>query len=371
MIMSRSMFRVLRGLATKKNPVYVQVAVTKRCNLKCMMCNIINFWKDQKDMTLQDLEQVADVLRDLNTGIVVLTGGEPFLRDDLPDIVRIFKKRGLGTRLQTNGAACSEDDIRDVVKAGLDDVSISLDSLIPEKEDKITGIPGSWDKIMMSISMFSEFMPKRGNMPVINSVLSRLNIDEIKNIVVFSDRIGFYASIIPVHVRQSVDENLHFRSPDRSIGFPESEFSLVDSTYDDLVSMKQNGYNIYNSFRFLRESPGYIKYGLIRWKCRSPSLYFSVSPEGLFSPCIEMKTGTSLLDPGFTEIYRSRGFRKGIKKTVRSCSGCMYGCWPEITYLSEDFNVLFERVAEGAKIMLRKRDPVSYDDSIKIIRSII
>ncbi len=367
----RSLFSVLRGVVTKRNPVYVQVAVTKRCNLRCKMCSIMESWKNQKEMSLDELENVALVLRRLNAGVVVLTGGEPFLRSDLPDIIRIFTKKGLSTRLQTNGTLCSEDGISDALRAGLDDVSISLDSLIPEKQDSLTGVPGSWEKIMDSVSLFSELMPRRGSMPVINSVLSPFNIKEIKNIVDFSDRIGFYTSIIPVHVRDSCDKNMNFRSPEPSLAFGKTEFGLVDSTYADLIRMKRKGYNIYNTFRFLRESPSFIKHGLTRWKCQSPYLYFAVSPSGLFSPCIEMTTGVSLLDPGFVRTYRSNEFMNMIDNMVSACSGCMYGCWPEITYLSDEPLVFSERVVEGAQIMLRKRKPVSRDMIIKIIHSII
>lgn len=371
MMASRAMLSVLRGILTRKNPVYVQVAITRRCNLRCRMCSIMDSWKPQKEMSLQDLERVALVMRSLNAGVIVLTGGEPFLRSDLPDIIRIFRKNGLSTRIQTNGAACSEDDIRDAIKAGLDEVSVSLHSLMPAKQDKITGVPGSWERTIKSISILSELMPTRGNMPIINSVLSRLNIEEIKRIVTFSSRIGFYSSVIPIHVKRSKEHALHFRSPDQYLGFSSPEFNLIDKTYTDLITMKRNGFNIYNSFRFLRESPAFLKFGLSEWRCHSPSLYFAVSPEGFFSPCIEMKTGISLLDSKFTSIYRSSQFREMISESVRACPGCMYGCWPEITYLSENLPVFSERVIEGVRIMLSKRKPVSHDEAIKTIRSIM
>lgn len=370
MIADRAMLSVLRGTLTKRNPVYVQVAVTKRCNLRCRFCSIMDSWKDQKEMSLHDLGHLASVLRDLNTGVVVLTGGEPFLRNDLPDIIRVFKKSGLNTRVQTNGVACSEEDIKDAVKAGLDEVSVSLDSLMPAKQDKVTGIPGSWNKTIDTISIFSETMPRRGSMPIINSVLSRLNIEEIKRIVIFSSRIGFYTSVIPVHLKGPIEEGLHFRTSEQSLGFGGPEFSLVDRTYNELMNMKRKGFRIYNSFRFLRESPGFIKTGLSTWRCHSPYLYFAVSPGGFFSPCIDMSTGMSLLDSGFHSKYHSRQFRKRIARKVRACPGCMYGCWPEITYLSEDFPVFLERAVEGLRIMLRKRRPASRDEIIKNIRSI-
>jgi len=370
MISRKTALSILKGVLTKKTPIYVQFAVTKRCDLNCRMCGIVKSWKNEKDLDLDDVERIADILDNLNTGVVILTGGEPFSRNDLPEIVKIFHEKGLNTRLQTNGTLCTEENVKEVVKSGLDDISISLDSLNPKVQDSITNVKGSWERTINSISLFSRMMPKRNSMPIINCVLSRKNITEIEKMAKFADKIGFSLSVIPVHLLKERSENFAFRGYESSMGFSKRDFDLIDRTYLKLIEMKRKGFSIYNSLKFLRESPEFIKYQICRWKCYSPYLYFSISPSGLFSPCIDLRTDISILDDRFLEIYSSKEFEKRISRQVSQCSGCMYGCWPEITYLCEDVKVFIERISEGLKILGRKRKGFDYDSIIKIINSI-
>ncbi|NIO20615.1 MAG: radical SAM protein [Candidatus Aenigmarchaeota archaeon] len=370
MLTRKTASSILKGMLTKKTPIYVQFAVTKKCNLKCEMCGIVKSWKNERDLDLDDIKRIANVLSELNTGVVILTGGEPFLREDLPEIVKIFRKEGLNVRLQTNGMSCTEENVRDVVRSGLDDISISLESLNPKIQDGITNVKGSWERIIHSISLFSRIMPKRNSMPVINCVLSKNNIGEIERIAKFANRIGFYLSVIPVHLLKGKGENFAFRGQESSLGFSEKDSETIDRTYSKLMEMKKEGMTIYNSMKFLRESPKFIKHGVCKWKCYSPYLYFSISPSGLFSPCIDLQTNISVLNDDFLSLYRSKGFEKIISTKVDQCTGCMYGCFSEITYLCEDVRVLIERLREGIKILGRKRRSFDYDSVIKIIDSI-
>jgi cyclic pyranopterin phosphate synthase len=74
----------------------------------------------------------------MEVAIVLLTGGEPFARKDLSEIIYAFESRGIHVRMQTNGFA-SEEQIAKAVEAGGRDISISLDSLNPERQDNING----------------------------------------------------------------------------------------------------------------------------------------------------------------------------------------------------------------------------------------
>jgi len=370
MLTKKSTISIVKGILTKKSPIYVQLAVTKRCNLRCKMCGIVDSWKNEKDMSLDEIEKISDILDKLGTGVVLITGGEPFLREDLPDIIKIFSRKHMDVRLQTNGIFPIEEKIRRLVRAGLREVSISLDSLEPKKQDFICNHHGAWKKIMNSIYLFSNILPKNSSMPVINTVLSKLNLDEITNIATFSDNIGFYNSIIPVHIKSNKENKFQFRGISPEFEFLPEDFSLIDKSYLQLINMKSKGIKIYNSLRFLKECPDFLKFGKIYWKCHSPSLYFSISPSGFFSPCIELKTNISMLEDNFIRRYRSESFKKTINSQVKHCSGCMYGCWPEITYLCEDYPTLIERIIEGIKIIYSKRKPISYEEILYIAKTL-
>src|SRR5262245_24722106 len=93
-------FNMAVGFLTKTRPFYVQYYILSRCNLNCRQCNIVEGNSDLKEANLQTIAKIAKNLRKIGAGVVLLTGGEPFLRPDLPEIVRIMRAEGLDPRLQ-------------------------------------------------------------------------------------------------------------------------------------------------------------------------------------------------------------------------------------------------------------------------------
>jgi len=355
---------MLKGVLTKKVPLYVQFAVTKRCNLRCQMCQTVESRKGEKELTLLEIDRIADILSEVGVGVLVLTGGEPLIRHDIAEVVRSFTSRGINTRLQTTGILITENMASDLVDAGLRDVTFSLDSLYPEKQDFINNAKGSWFKILKGMSVFSRYLPRKGGMSGVNIVVSRLNIQEVPDVVRFVTTLGFYASIIPVHLASSESSDFIVRKDAPALEFKSDDFSLVDDTYARLISMKKKGYLIQNSSRFLRESPDFIKYKKTHWRCDSPYLYFSISPAGNFLPCVDIKTTESMLNGDFIKRYRSQEFMQKMEQPVRNCSGCMYACWPEVSYFCRDVSVFSERILQGLKMSRFERKVLSYDEIV-------
>jgi MoaA/NifB/PqqE/SkfB family radical SAM enzyme len=182
----RTKLSLIKALMTRRSPIYVQYALTKQCNLKCGMCHSTISRRKESELALPEIDRLAGILGRLGTGVVVITGGEPFMRSDLPEVIRLFTRRGMTVRLQTNGVLASEDRIRACMDAGLREVTVSLDSLVPEKQDAINGRPGAWKEIMAAISRFSTLLPRRNAMLGINTVVSKMNIDEIPGIIEFA-----------------------------------------------------------------------------------------------------------------------------------------------------------------------------------------
>ncbi|MFA6423819.1 MAG: radical SAM protein [Candidatus Magasanikbacteria bacterium] len=134
-----------------KMPVDCVVALTYRCNSRCTMCDIWKI-KDSPELMLSDLEKLPDSLRDVN-----LSGGEPFLRTDLPEIVATIKKTCPKARIviSSNGFLTSTIDkiMTKILKIAPDvGVAFSIDG-IGEMHNEMRGIPGGFDRVMDTIKL--------------------------------------------------------------------------------------------------------------------------------------------------------------------------------------------------------------------------
>ncbi len=354
-----------RAALTRRVPIYVQFAVTTRCNMVCSMCRANESREGERELGVAEIAILADHLERLGVGILVLTGGEPLLRVDLPEIVRLFSERGLSVRLQSNALLADPETVRALVEAGLEDVTVSLHSLDPEINDRITGVPGSWERILAGLATFGQALPGRGALGGVNITVNRHNLADLPDLVRFVTDIGLYASLIPVHLDEGRgDGDYIVRAHAPEMGIDPSHHDTIDRVYAKLMDMKRSGFHLYNTYRFLRESRDYLKTGEIRWRCLSPDMYFSISPQGHFLPCVDLPGDESMLDPGFVERYRSREFREHYRRQASTCAGCMYACYPELTYIARHPLTFLERVAFARAVEGRRRARLSAEQMV-------
>ena len=104
---------------------FINLEVTKRCNARCNFCD---YWKENPPRELKDYVAVVEKLKPLSVG---LTGGEPLLREDLPNLVASLRRNFgfLHISLITNGSLLTMEKGVELWEAGLDELSISLDYL--------------------------------------------------------------------------------------------------------------------------------------------------------------------------------------------------------------------------------------------------
>jgi MoaA/NifB/PqqE/SkfB family radical SAM enzyme len=160
--------------------------------LRCQQCNIIYANADQSELNTEQSIKVIENLSKIGTNVLLFTGGEPFLRNDLHLLVKNALKLGIHPRIQTNGHA-TEHDLNAVAQAGSNDISISLDSLEGSQQDFLNGnLENSWRRAIKTISKVSQIFP-RNTFAVIGCVLSPYNIDESSGICDKNWLVDFYS----------------------------------------------------------------------------------------------------------------------------------------------------------------------------------
>jgi heme d1 biosynthesis radical SAM protein NirJ len=119
-------------LGPKRNPPGPVVIwnLIRRCNLTCKHCYSISTDKDfPGELNTDEVYGVMDDLRAFGVPVLILSGGEPLLREDIYDIARRAKEKGFYVGLSSNGTLINESNIEKIAAIGFDYVGVSLDGI--------------------------------------------------------------------------------------------------------------------------------------------------------------------------------------------------------------------------------------------------
>ncbi len=363
---------LLKSAIWQNTPVYVQFYITARCNLTCQQCNIRYTNADVRECTLEEIKRIAENFARIGVGIVLLTGGEPFTRTDLPEIIREFDSRGIHVRMQTNGLA-SKEAIHKAIEYGGRDISISLDSLNPKTQEKINGgFPRSWHRAIEAITVFSNYLPKKGSFASFGCVLQRDNLHDIEEVIRFGTEISWFTSLVPIHVSDTFHP-LGFRTYDKRLLFKPHEYKQVDRVIERVRKMRDEGCLLYDSDQYLDDIKRFVRNVPTTWRnknknvCDSPNLYFAVLPNGDFAPCCDWRLPRSVhtYDSDFPQVFKDRIFRKDVYAITSACHGCMYGSYPEMTISMRFLPAKLQRLKVFLTPQPEKHWPITYNDALK------
>ncbi len=125
--------------------------ITRGCNLACAHCYIsAKRDPDPLELSWSEAMAVADQLADYEVPVVLFSGGEPLVRQDLLDVAAYAKSQGLRLGLSTNGTLLTKDKVCEVQAAGFSYAGISIDG--PQAiNDKFRGVKGAFDDALAGI----------------------------------------------------------------------------------------------------------------------------------------------------------------------------------------------------------------------------
>jgi MoaA/NifB/PqqE/SkfB family radical SAM enzyme len=171
--------------------IHANLQVTFRCNFRCQICD---FWKTahcaSNELSLDDIRTIGRKLRKLGTLIISLAGGEPLMRPDLPQIIRILNDEGHFPILITNGWFVDEALAREILQAGLQEISVSVDYASAERHDAQRGQPGAWDRAIRALDLLNRNRPDLRNRVHMISVLMDDNLDDVEPLIRLSGELG-------------------------------------------------------------------------------------------------------------------------------------------------------------------------------------
>lgn len=341
--------KLAASVITKDHPVYVQFYVTARCNLRCEQCNVIYANADQEEASTENCFHIAENLARIGTSVVLLTGGEPFVRRDIVAITRAMIENGIHPRLQTNGLA-KKSQLEELEQIGAHDISISLDSLVPALQDKINGrFNRSWERAIETLANVNEIFPEQ-SFAALGCVLAPSNLEHITSVIEFATAIGWWVSLVPAHTT-STWKPRSFSTYDSTLKFCPEQYPRVYEVLQEVKRMRSAGFNVYDADEYLDDIYRYITEQPIQWRrrnggvCDAPNLYFAIQPNGDMAVCCDYRLPRSVpvYDRDFPRMFRDSYLRREAQDIARKCSGCMYGSFPEITISTRFFLPMLSR----------------------------
>lgn len=276
-------------------PKLLNLEITKLCNARCDFCD---YWETKHEVRLSDYRPVISKINPL---VISITGGEPMLRRDLPNIVKQIKECSIFifTTMVTKGDLLTLEKAEELFEAGLNQISISLD-FIGGKHDSYRGIPGLWNHLSNLIPQLA----KISSNIVLNTIIMEDNLDQIVDIAHQAKEWGVKVSYSSYSVMKT----------NNSSHFIRENVEKVKKVVDELIELRRKWSGVVVSTEYyLREIPGYFENSGVP-ECLAGLNMITVTPSGHIKRCSEMPI-----------IAQASEYHPGIFDKTK-CTACWYSC---------------------------------------------
>jgi MoaA/NifB/PqqE/SkfB family radical SAM enzyme len=310
--------------------------VTRQCNSRCQMCSI---WQ-QKNPPFLSVEQAEQIFARDDFSFVrslTLTGGEPTLRSDLPELFQIalanspnlehvlLATSGLNTRRTVQFV----DQMLETLNAAENrvyrfDVQISLDG-VGEVHDTVRGIPGFFDQVQATLTKLREL---QGRYPRLNlklsCVLMPYNLPHVDALQGFAGRENLQIYFSPVVIDAAYYNNLH--------GVNSLSFSANGSNADAQRFFERLSQAEQSSLRFYYQDMAQMVQGEPRRRrCMMGYYGFVLEHNGNVYPCVNCEGNSfgNLLTDSFENVWfgpSANDARRALR--VECCPSCTSMCYP-------------------------------------------
>lgn len=172
--------------SVKANRPIVVWNMTKQCNLRCIHCYATaTKHKAEDEFTTDQAKAFMDDVAAYGSPVFLFSGGEPFIRDDLIELIGYADTIGLRPVISTNGTLITEEKARAAKKAGVKYIGVSLDGL-QEVNDRFRGVNGAFDAAIKGMRNSLQADVKTG----LRFTITKHNRDDLPGVLLKLQEIG-------------------------------------------------------------------------------------------------------------------------------------------------------------------------------------
>jgi heme b synthase len=163
---------------------------TRNCNLACVHCRAsATTGPYTGELDTEEAFRLLDQIAEIAKPIIILTGGEPLLRDDIFDIAEYGTQKGFRMVMAPNGTLVTEDIAKKLMTVGIKRISISLDGATAESHDRFRKVDGAFEGAVNAMKIAK----KVGLDFQVNTTITKTNLDQIPEIQKLAVKYGAVA----------------------------------------------------------------------------------------------------------------------------------------------------------------------------------
>jgi len=310
------------------------------------MCGVVKILKGYR-LDIEDVKRVFDEMATWDWDFTtVITGGEPFLRQDIFDILKYGQKKKLKIEVVNNGSLINREISEKVMLSGLNNIAVSLDGSREETHDLIRQ-KGAFKKAVEAIKSLTAAKKRIGAGPQISvwTTIMKENVGELFDIIPLVKGLGVECLVYhPVIVAQ---EDMQNTSPNARFWLKESDINILKEQIDKIADYHKN----HGLVAFLHDPYLWVKHfkGILttrEWSC-NPFAFVNIGPDGEVRSCGAAfgnikKTGLNAC-LNTEEASRARDIMKNCTKP------CLQTCWanPEADFLTDIINTFIDDIRKA------------------------
>ena len=310
--------------------------LTRNCNLNCVHCRAAaSKGPHDGELDLSECKQILDEIAAFASPTIILTGGEPLLRNDIFDIIEYGSSKGLRLVMAINGTLLTEKNAQRIKNGGIKRVSLSLDGKDSRTHDAFRGVIGSFNSVMRAADILNGV-----DLPFqINTTVTRLNVDDLLDIYSLVKSIGAAAWHVFLLVPVGRGKSLKGKELDTE-AYEDVLNWLYDIESKNEIEMKVTCAPHY--YRIVKEKGDTPKSA----GCLAGKSFMFISHKGIAQPCgyLELSSGNVRAD-GVKKVWEeSPVFNqlRDLSSYKGKCGGCRYlkicsGCRARAFELHGDF----------------------------------
>jgi MoaA/NifB/PqqE/SkfB family radical SAM enzyme len=336
---------VTTGSTSLAQPHNAIVAVTLNCNARCQMCDI---WKNDmhNEMPPEAFARLPQSLRDIN-----ISGGEPFLRSDLPEILRVIKKNIPKTRLVISTNGFQPGKFKRMLPAILDAdrkvaLRVSIDGLW-DKHDEVRGIPNGFKKCLQTIHLARQAGVR--DLGVGFTVLEN-NVADLARVHAWAER-----NKLQLSITVATDSEIYFGENKETMR-PQSHHA-IQQAFSHIIDTQYRKWNLKENFRawFNETMMEYQETMKRRFACDGGSGFFYMDSHANVYMChiLNHRMG-NLMQQSWDELWTSEAADRA-RQVAETCDRCWLICTSKSKIHENKWRIAGEMIQGKIRTLLRPR----------------